>query len=900
VELVTPWLSALSFGLAILGSACFTFFSRTLSQAEAGNRPGQLLIDGMVVAMGLSGAALMAGLAFSAPATRDLALFLVVPTIGCSVLALQLATAPGSSSVTSSASTRRTVGAAGVLTVGALMTPLAGELAVDSGRAWVGSPAGMAIAALLAFILLLPAIALLVRRPPRFWRGAAATLLLASGWLLPQFLRLTQWPTSANGAIAAAADGLALLVAFDTLAMIGLFALGRWLLGRAATTRRARLDELRAANVDLASSRQALEDEKQAIASTESRRCEQLLYSANVGVFDWDLPSGKVSYGGAWASMLGYDQQHGEQLRQASDPLLQFCHPHELGLLKRLLRELSSGERERAHCELRLRSAQDAWQWVRVNAQAVEWQADGSPSRVLGTQLDINRIKHVEHMLLAERSLFASGPVIILTFDGEPPHRLHQTSANLREALGHPDQRLAAGQPLDALLHPDDPAQLAESVMRAVGQPGAQAQCEVRLAKTDGSWPWYLLHVVAERPNVGKLLRAYLVDINRLKEAESHAAVHNAALQEVVRKMGETQHFMETLQQLTELLQLCESEAESEQIIGQGGPQLFPRWSGALTFAGDGGLMTVAASWGEAFTAQQSDEADCWAVRRGRLHQNSADPALHVLSPVCGHFGGGPALPPDIKHAICAPLLKSFDRPGVLHLIAHETMGEDDLRAAAWGAETFADALKLSLGNLRLRTSLREQAVHDEMTDLYNRRYFDEALSRELNRSQRSGDGLILAILDIDHFKNFNDTFGHEAGDVVLRKVAEQLHRFVRAYDIACRVGGEELAIIMPRVQIDEAFMRLDQLREEIGAGVLLHKGTQLPAVTVSIGVADLATGSPDDLLRRADTALYAAKNGGRNRVMRWTEELDGMPGNAPAPPVAGRASGTQADLSCK
>lgn len=488
-----------------------------------------------------------------------------------------------------------------------------------------------------------------------------------------------------------------------------------------------------------------------------------------------------------------------------------------------------------------------------------------------------------EQLLRAERSLFASGPVIVLTFEGEPPHRLRQTSANLRETLGHPDQRLSAGQPLDALLHPDDAVQLVEAVHRAIEQPGAQAQCEVRLAKIDDSWPWFLLHVVAEPPNFGTLLRAYLVDINRLKEAESHAAEHNTALQEVVRKMGETQRFSETLQQLTELLQLCESEAESKQIIVQGGPQLFPHWSGALTFADDGGLMTVAASWGQPFTAQQSMEADCWAVRRGRLHQSSINPEQHVLSPVCSHFGGDGALPSGIKYTICSPLLKSFDRPGVLHLVAYETMNEEELGAAAWRAETFADALKLSLGNLRLRTSLREQAVHDEMTELYNRRYFDEVLKRELSRSQRTGEGLILALLDIDHFKNFNDTFGHDAGDEVLKKVAEQLHHFARAYDIACRIGGEELAIIMPRAHIDEAFTRLSRLREKIGASVVLHKGVQLPAVTVSIGVADLASGSPDDLLRRADTALYAAKNGGRNRVMRWADELDnsGLPGSA-------------------
>lgn len=900
LDVLSPSLSALSFGLAILGAASFTFFSQMLKAAEAGDRRGSLLIDGSVVAFGFSGAALMVGLAFSSPETlpiyRDWALILVVPVIAFSVLALHLATLP--------AKARHIVGAAAALTASALMTLFVAVPAGESGLTLEGAGPGMALVALLAFACLLPAIALLAKRPPTLWRSAVATLLLAIGWLLPQFLRPMLWAMSANWVIPATADGLAWLVTFDTLAVTGLWVLGRWLSGRAARTRQARLDELRAANVDLAARLQALADENQSMASEEARRCEQLLHSANVGTFDWDLSSGKVGYGGAWASMLGYDQEHNEQIRQASDPLLPYCHPRELRLLQRLLRELASGERDRMHCEVRLRTAQDAWHWVLVNAQVLKGATDDMPHRVLGTQVDINRIKHVEHMLLAERSLFASGPVIVLTFDSEAPHRLRQASSNLQEARGELEQHLAPGQPLDALLHPEDTPRLAESVQRAIGHPGAQVQCEVRLAKADGSWPWYLLHVVAERPNSGKLLRAYLVDINQLKEAESHAATHNAALQELVRKMGETQHFMETLQQLTELLQLCESEAESEQIIGQGGPQLFPRWSGALTFAGESGLMTVAASWGQPFTAQQSDESDCWAVRRGRLHQSSADPDLHVLSPVCGHFGGGPSLPPGIKHAICAPLLKSFDRPGVLHLIAHEAMAEADLRAAAWAAETFADALKLSLGNLRLRTSLRDQAVHDEMTDLYNRRYFDEALSRELSRSERSGEGLILAILDIDHFKNFNDSFGHEAGDEVLRQVAGQLHRFVRAYDIACRIGGEELAIIMPRVHIDEASMRLNQLREEIGSGVLMHKGAELPAVTVSIGVADLASGSPDDLLRRADTALYAAKNSGRNRVLRWSAEMGDLPGNSgrneTVPAEAESAGGNEAEKSYK
>src|SRR6185369_2452263 len=226
-------------------------------------------------------------------------------------------------------------------------------------------------------------------------------------------------------------------------------------------------------------------------------------------------------------SLLGHDDPHSEWLRQAHDPLTQLCHPRELGQAQRLLRELASGERERVHCELRLRSATGAWHWVLVNAQVVERQPDGSPRRVLGTQLDISRTKRVEHLLFAERRLFASGPVIVLTFDAEAPHRLHQASSNLHDALGQTEAHPTAGQPLDSLVHDDDAPRLAESLTRAVGRPGAQVQCEVRLAKADGSWPWYLLHFVAERSNAGKLLRAYLVDISRLKEAESHAAEHN-------------------------------------------------------------------------------------------------------------------------------------------------------------------------------------------------------------------------------------------------------------------------------------------------------------------------------------------------------------------------------------
>lgn len=626
---------------------------------------------------------------------------------------------------------------------------------------------------------------------------------------------------------------------------------------------------LQAANLDLSARLGALTGATEVRVDAERQRCEQLMQSAGAAYLDWDLAAGRMRAGGAWASLHGFSQVAGEGGATSGEHWLACCHPRDRRRVQRLLRELVAGERERANGELRLRSARGDWHWAHVDARVVEQDAAGRPARILVTEVDISRSKHSEHLLCAERRLFASGPVIVVNFDAAPPHRLHRVSANFQAAFGDP------GQPLDRLLHPDDMACLAAAARKILGHPGVQTQCEVRLARPDGRWSWCLLRVIADRPREGTLLRGYLVDINPLKEAESNAVVQSAAQQELVRKMAGTQRFLTTLQQLTELLQLCDSEEESRQIIEQAGRQLFPGWSGALTFADEAGVMTVAASWGQPFTPPHSEEADCWAVRRGRLHQHNAESSPSTLSPLCGHLGGGPALPADVRHAICAPLLKSFDRPGALHLITVDQLAEEALQGAAWGAETLANALKLSLGNLRLRTSLREQAVRDVMTELYNRRYFDECIGRELSRSERTGDELTLAIIDIDHFKTFNDSFGHEAGDQVLKAVAERMRRFVRAYDIACRVGGEELAIIMPRLRKDEACNRLDRLREEISACTLLHNGMQLPPITVSIGVADLASGAAEDLQRRADIALYAAKHGGRNRVVCWETSLE-------------------------
>jgi len=168
------------------------------------------------------------------------------------------------------------------------------------------------------------------------------------------------------------------------------------------------------------------------------------------------------------------------------------------------------------------------------------------------------------------------------------------------------------------------------------------------------------------------------------------------------------------------------------------------------------------------------------------------------------------------------------------------------------------------------RQKLYQQATHDALTGLFNRRYLDEVYPRELLRARRNGGTLAVALLDIDFFKNFNDTYGHEAGDRVLSILGRILRDFMRKSDISFRYGGEELFILMPDTEAEDVLPRMEELRQIIRSTRITDKhGHVLPAVTVSIGIANLQTcgAEIEDLLTAADQALYQAKTDGRDRV---------------------------------
>jgi diguanylate cyclase (GGDEF)-like protein/PAS domain S-box-containing protein len=337
----------------------------------------------------------------------------------------------------------------------------------------------------------------------------------------------------------------------------------------------------------------------------------------------------------------------------------------------------------------------------------------------------------------------------------------------------------------------------------------------------------------------------------------------NAELEGRVRELSQRTREMTSLAHLGELLQTCQEMDEAYDVIGRMAPQLFPAESGAVYMLDAAHTVAEArASWGDPRLLAEGGafaRDHCWALRLGHTHLMQPESS----APLCKHLPrpGPPA-------AACALLASQGETLGVLHVAAPAGAGEL-LESRRHLAATVAEQIGLALANLRLRATLRAQSIRDPLTSLYNRRYLEEALDREIHRAVRNKSSLGLLMADIDHFKRFNDSYGHVAGDALLRELAAFLERSTRREDVACRYGGEEFTIILGQSTAEGAVRRAEALREGAGEIEVVHQGRSLGRVTLSLGVAVFPDHgrSPAELLQAADQALYRSKDAGRNRV---------------------------------
>lgn len=326
--------------------------------------------------------------------------------------------------------------------------------------------------------------------------------------------------------------------------------------------------------------------------------------------------------------------------------------------------------------------------------------------------------------------------------------------------------------------------------------------------------------------------------------------MHNTA---TLRERGEA---IEILGGMAHRMQAARTDEELASIIRGFVPRIMPDLPGTLYAHNNSrNLLLPIAEWGDATTLPGGFAPDqCWALRRGQSHFVSA-PGCDI---VCGHAHEG-----EVYH--CEPLLAGGEVIGVLTLRGR-VEGESRFHLTVL-AENIASALV----NHRLQRSLREQTIRDPLTGLFNRRYMEEALTLEIARASRSGAPLSLVMCDVDHFKRFNDEFGHDAGDAVLQTVAAEMRGRFRNGDVVCRYGGEEFTIIAPGTSAETLLDRVEIVRQAITELNIRQDGRTLGSTSMSFGIASWDESMARDgstLVRAADTALYDAKRSGRNRAV--------------------------------
>src|SRR5208282_1381276 len=364
-------------------------------------------------------------------------------------------------------------------------------------------------------------------------------------------------------------------------------------------------------------------------------------------------------------------------------------------------------------------------------------------------------------------------------------------------------------------------------------------------------------------------LREMQKEISERRRVEQERQQANERLTALLGETEEKSRQSAHIKQMSTLLQTCASTLEAFLVVHEFAARLFPLDSGALCLLNPSlALMEATVVWGqEPLRETLFAPEDCWALRTGQVHLSSPDGlALH-----CAHSAacaGG--------CYVCVPMLAHNEAIGMLYVRsgAAEAQLPLDQRLRAQQerqrlAVNFAADIALALANLRLRETLRTQSTRDSLTGLFNRRYLTESLDREVRRADRNARPLGIVMLDLDQFKPFNDTHGHEAGDSLLRAFGRFIQKNTRGEDIACRYGGDEFVILLVDADLEVARRRAEELREGFGKMVVRHLNHKLDSVSFSMGLAAFPVhgATSEDLLAAADEALYDAKAKGRNRV---------------------------------
>lgn len=328
-----------------------------------------------------------------------------------------------------------------------------------------------------------------------------------------------------------------------------------------------------------------------------------------------------------------------------------------------------------------------------------------------------------------------------------------------------------------------------------------------------------------------------------------------------LQRLQQRHHELKLLNRFGSHMQACRKLSEAYSLISKYASLLFPNSRGTFYLVQDKNFLQAVANFNDPIMHVSILNAeDCWALRIRSLHKVT-DINNQII---CSH---NVQLGKKCPSYICVPLFNQGVALGLFYFeMPNGEENTEDSKNQEILVSTFSDQIALGISNIKLQETLREQSIRDVLTGLYNRRYLEETFERELIRMKRNPSHLTVIIFDIDHFKYFNDTYGHEAGDDLLRALGTMILEKMRASDITCRYGGEEFVIILPDTSIGTGWQRAEHLRREVSDLRIHHENQQLK-VTISLGVAAYPEQGTlmSDLLAAADTALYEAKKRGGN-----------------------------------
>ncbi|MBL6749042.1 MAG: diguanylate cyclase [Nevskia sp.] len=432
--------------------------------------------------------------------------------------------------------------------------------------------------------------------------------------------------------------------------------------------------------------------------------------------------------------------------------------------------------------------------------------------------------------------------------------------------LGYSESELLS-RTFQDITHPDDLQTDLEHVRTLIEGRGDSYRMEKRYFHKSGYVIRAQLDVAMLRDEHGKPLHfiSQIQDITSRKRVEAELRENKRKLEQGFARLMQTNHEITTLSELSGILQACQSVEEVAAPLSTFTPALFPGYSGSMYLLhASRNYLESTVRFGNPDSSEPVFSPDaCWALRRGQLHWNGQDGLR------CAHIRADSGN----RAVVCIPIISQGDIVGIGFLQADKA-GDDALQSEDRQhfeqlAGMVADRVGIAVSNIKLRQTLRLQSIRDPLTGLFNRRYLEETLPREIGLAERRGHELSMLMIDVDRFKQFNDVHGHEAGDQALRLIGGQIAKHFRDSDIACRFGGEEFAVVLPGANGSQAAAKAEELRAQVERLQLTVRDEVIGPVTISVGAAQFRPQQrAGDLIGTADRALYRAKNEGRNRVV--------------------------------